>query len=245
MSFWTTVAKIGAGVAAPFTGGASLAAIPAIDAAGNILGSMAKSGQEANAKKDDNRILQEREQLERDKFGLAAPTTRMRQTAQASILKNASPTTAEWGGPGSGLSGKIVNFGGGASQALSHLAEDSAPLAKQVMAKNLADQTANRDSQSPYINDIGKSSLFDKAIGLASTGVNVYSGLSHANDGQPEKAPGYGPMAGGYRLPQVPSSIVMDDPRTGGITGNLPMPEATDEASLYPVSPKPFSNVRF
>lgn len=38
MSFWSLLGKIGAGVAAPFTGGASLAAIPAIDSLSSVLG---------------------------------------------------------------------------------------------------------------------------------------------------------------------------------------------------------------
>lgn len=46
MSFWSMLGKIGAGVAAPFTGGASLAAIPAIDGLGKALssGSQAAAG---------------------------------------------------------------------------------------------------------------------------------------------------------------------------------------------------------
>lgn len=38
MGFFSALGKIGAGIAAPFTGGASLALIPAIDAASSILG---------------------------------------------------------------------------------------------------------------------------------------------------------------------------------------------------------------
>jgi len=42
MGFWGGLGKIAAGVAAPFTGGASLAAIPAIDALGKVAGGAAK-----------------------------------------------------------------------------------------------------------------------------------------------------------------------------------------------------------
>ena len=42
MSFWSTLGKIGSVAAAPFTGGASLSALPVIDALGNVLGGAAK-----------------------------------------------------------------------------------------------------------------------------------------------------------------------------------------------------------
>jgi hypothetical protein len=52
MSFWGALGKIGAGIAAPFTGGASLAAIPAIDA----LGAAASAGSQASASNRGQRL---------------------------------------------------------------------------------------------------------------------------------------------------------------------------------------------
>lgn len=43
MGLLSMLGKLGAGIAAPFTGGASLAVIPALDAVGNVLGSGASS----------------------------------------------------------------------------------------------------------------------------------------------------------------------------------------------------------
>lgn len=59
MSFWSSIGKIGALVAAPFTGGASLAAMPAIDALGKATGAAAA-----------NRGAADTEQLRRDQLAL-------------------------------------------------------------------------------------------------------------------------------------------------------------------------------
>lgn len=68
MGLWSTIGKIGAIGAAPFTGGASLAALPAIGAAGEMLGGFAQGqasnrGNEYSGQLDLARLIMERERM--------------------------------------------------------------------------------------------------------------------------------------------------------------------------------------
>lgn len=142
-----------------------------------ILGNMAKSGAEANQNRDRNAILAEGVKLARDKFALDAPTTRMHQTTKASMLNHAAPLTMQWGGPGSGLRGELPTYSGGATEALSHLSEDTGPLNNEVMRQNLQDQLSGRDHNMDYMKDMGKTSLLDKLIGIAASGTSLYGAV--------------------------------------------------------------------
>jgi len=64
MGFLSTLGQIGAGIAAPFTGGASLAAIPALGALGSVASGAAKGSADQRLREGDqtlgyNRLLQQ------------------------------------------------------------------------------------------------------------------------------------------------------------------------------------------
>lgn len=65
MGFWSTLAKIGGAVAAPFTGGASLALTTGLSAAGSVLGGIADQSAA-------NRAAQGQDQLSRDALKIRA-----------------------------------------------------------------------------------------------------------------------------------------------------------------------------
>lgn len=67
MGILSTLGKIGAGIAAPFTGGASLAAIPAIDAIGGVLGK--QQGGAATGRQQEALIGQSQDRNAIDLYG--------------------------------------------------------------------------------------------------------------------------------------------------------------------------------
>lgn len=69
MGFWGTLGKIGAGIAAPFTGGASLAAIPAIDAIGAGLGAFSQGQAQNRGAKFQGQMDLEQLLMARDQQG--------------------------------------------------------------------------------------------------------------------------------------------------------------------------------
>jgi hypothetical protein len=76
-----------------------------------ILGSAAKANQTQN-NTVDSRNLQGwndagQTQLARDKFALSAPGARAQTSMRASLANNFTPTTIDWGGPGSGRQGQL------------------------------------------------------------------------------------------------------------------------------------------
>lgn len=86
MSFWGALGKIGAGIAAPFTGGATLAAIPAIDA----IGAAASAGSQAAAQNRGSKLQALMDQdLMRQRFAQdqrTSETDAIKKLAQAKYL---------------------------------------------------------------------------------------------------------------------------------------------------------------
>jgi hypothetical protein len=105
------IAKIGAAVAAPFTGGASLAALPILDAAGEFAGALgagraAGRVAEAGVNQNQDQIAQQRygNELGAARLNLDAGSTRAGQSVQGDILKNAQDFrfSSEFGGGSTG-----------------------------------------------------------------------------------------------------------------------------------------------
>lgn len=96
MSFWSTLGKIagvaGAGIAAPFTAGQSLHALPLIlSTAGSVAGALA--GGRAQGRMDEAGInqIQDRNKIVAADTNLRAGSTRAGQAVQGDILAHAQP----------------------------------------------------------------------------------------------------------------------------------------------------------
>jgi len=138
---WGTVAKLGAIGAAPFTGGASLAALPAISSiAGGAAKGMADQRAQENAQTQErNRLMAQlfgitqnantsalenssRERLgqggldlDQRKFALAAPGTRASNAVRGSLIQNLQPVS--FSGLPSRISNSIPHMTGGLTPA--------------------------------------------------------------------------------------------------------------------------------
>lgn len=98
MSLWSTLAKVGLGIAAPFTGGATLAGIPAIDAIGAVSSGVAGGRAQGRQQETDNLLRESlaqngryRNQLDAAQLNLQAPGMRAQQSVKGDILANAQP----------------------------------------------------------------------------------------------------------------------------------------------------------
>jgi hypothetical protein len=114
MSIWSTLGKIGAIGAAPFTGGASLGAIPLIDAFGNVAGEVAK-GREANRNtqagqnfnQDQLRLRADENRLASAKFNAAMPGQRANDAVRGDTLANIQDAAFTGSGRDLGITGGL------------------------------------------------------------------------------------------------------------------------------------------
>lgn len=144
-----------------------------------ILGEASAGAQDANRQRDLAAVAGEQVKLNRDKFALEAPSTRMDQSTRASALRNVSPTSIAWGGKGSGKAGLVPQTTGGAKDILSKLRGDTSPLADTVLAQNLQDQLSGRDRlMNPLMNEVGKESVGDKILGGSAFGASILGALN-------------------------------------------------------------------
>ena len=98
MSLWSAIGRIGAVAAAPFTGGASLAALPVIDGLGQLSAGTAagrQQGRETQAamqqRQDQLNQSRYQNQLSAAELNLRAPMIRAGQSVRGDILANAQP----------------------------------------------------------------------------------------------------------------------------------------------------------
>lgn len=198
MGWGSILSKIGLGIAAPFTGGASLAAIPAIDGLSSVLGGASKSGAAQNASNDQLRLSAENSKLARDKFAAAAPATRMNTSIRAALGKNIAPSTVNWGGPGSGLKGEVPQFSGGVNGALQGVQgnQNTQDLLSQILQDELSQQKTggatggNQDATMSFDpKNIGKTSLLDKILGGGALGTSILGAVMKRGGGQSTPAP--------------------------------------------------------
>ena len=147
MSWWSTIAKIGAGVAAPFTGGASLAAIPAIDgisAAASGVGQGRAQGrmQEAEMQMLRDRLVQQRygNELDAARLNLDAPQVRAKQSVKGDVLANAQPF--EWTGQNKMLGNiPVPQFQGGLNPGI--FSDNTRSLGRMLSAGAVGQQGVN------------------------------------------------------------------------------------------------------
>lgn len=90
MGLLSALGKIGAGIAAPFTGGMSLAAIPAIDAIGQVAGGAAKGSADRRMQENQMRLLQQQlaQSGARDQFDADLKSKQFDVSEQERVARN-------------------------------------------------------------------------------------------------------------------------------------------------------------
>jgi hypothetical protein len=221
MSFWKGLGKVGALVAAPFTGGASLAAMPMIDAIGSMA-TGAAAGSAASRQQNDQQAAQlyqaqingllgaNRIDLEQRQFGMQAPGYRVGQVGRADLIRNGQDFSM--GGPaGSDVQGADRANSWKTSGGLrpSALGDDSKRAAELMAAQHLASLEKGPEQfdkiQLPEAPKLGKGpSLVEQILGGVGLGASVLGGLGAARGKMGGNAPGGIP--GASTPPFVPPS---------------------------------------
>ena len=183
-------APAAAGTGAATTGaGAGMFGIPGLTtgnilkAAPSILGGMANRSQQSNQNRDFLQQQRDRNALERYQIGIKAPGLRLGQSRRAAILKNYTPTSVKWGGPGSGLRGETVHF----SNALTNpnlFKGDVSAQAQDLIHQNMLNQLKH-GADLPALSEPGRESLGQKILGGAAMGTSILGGINRARTGQP------------------------------------------------------------
>ena len=182
MGFWGTLGKVGLGalgvVGAPYTGGASLGltgkVLSGIGKAAPILAGA--SGSAAKGKREDENSQLSRDALELRKYEMdqAAPGKRLTDSTRASMVKNATPVTSKWGGPGSGLRGETVKYSGGYANP-DLIDPRSKQLADSMLTNSLQQQLSG--AAAPDIAGPPKSSVGDKILGGVGLGGSILGAI--------------------------------------------------------------------
>lgn len=174
------IGKVGAVVAAPFTGGASLAAIPMIDAAGQVasaIGGGRAAGRQVEA---DANQRQDLLRLQAAKLNLDAPGQRAHNSVQGDILANAQPISIN--GPITHTGGKMPRISGGLSPAL--LSDNSRQLGQNMSRQALLSQMQG-DAFSPT--PLPEANGFDKFLNIFGGATGALGSLAAAR--RPTPAP--------------------------------------------------------
>lgn len=117
-------------------------------AGANILGGALTAAQQNAREKELNQIRRDALQLDRDKYALGAPETRLDTSMHASRILNHEPVKAHWGGPGSGLRGETVRFTGGSANP-NLIDPRTRDLSDDVLNQQLQDQLEHDDAINP------------------------------------------------------------------------------------------------
>lgn len=161
-----TVGLGGAGASSSILGRAGSIAGRVAPVLGGAAESMAKNQQANNT-----------QTLANDYYKLNAPAKKMGNAVQASVLKNAQPVKAQWGGPGSGLRGESVHYDNAPSPAL--LDPEAHALGQDTLHTTLANQLSGAD-QPP---DPSAASAGAKGLGGASLFASLLAALRAKSQG--------------------------------------------------------------
>lgn len=154
-----------------------------------VLSGAAKSGAQANQNNDLLRLKAEDARLGRDKFALAAPGSRLSTGMRASAMNSAAPAQWNWGGPGSGLMGKIPTMSGGVGGAIANIDPRAKALSSHVLDDELLSQMRggssgqNMDAAMPDLSKIGQTSGLDKVMGGLGLGTSILAALRKVAQG--------------------------------------------------------------
>ncbi len=162
----------GAGVGMPIVQGAESGGI--LSGLGSVKGITDAAGKLSpilggiNANRASNQQANDLLTMRQKQYELDAPATRLSTSRKASLLANFQPVKADWGGPGSGLAGKTVNFTGGFNNPDLYSPETK-QLAQDIMHKQLLASLQGEDTLPPA----GRSSTMDKILGGIGTGASI------------------------------------------------------------------------
>ena len=176
MSLLSILGKLGAGVAAPFTGGASLSAIPLIDALGKGASSAAQSmagnrGTAAELTLDANQQF-EQQLLARELEKRTARNDALRQSVFGSLLAGYQAPTRPNGMP-------RAAFGN-----LGAVGTDAAQFAAQDALNRLRAGDMMPALQRPDLSKNTKSSIWEKLLGIGGAAASAYGAASRLSGGK-------------------------------------------------------------
>jgi hypothetical protein len=157
-SFFKTVGKIGAGVAAPFTGGASLAAIPMIDGVSKGLGAGSQAAASNRGTKAEM-MMDQNSDLERQLLAREAEKRSAQQGAYRAAMTGAHGTSWKPLARPAGIPGSY--------REMDPTSLDAAKMLNQQGRMRLgADDLNSRDSMSgmPAYRDLSKDKQFQKTL---------------------------------------------------------------------------------
>lgn len=188
MGWLKTLGKIGGYAAAvglaPYTGGASMSIIPAMNA---ISGGASKAAQTQNNFEAANQPGMESAKLNRDKFAVASPASRLSAATRASLTNNFTPTKVDWQGPGSGMKGILPRISGGFSGGMANLDPTVKQLSSRIIDDSFAGQMRGGETggqMDRYVDpNVGKSGTMDKVMGGVSMGSSILEALIKARQG--------------------------------------------------------------
>lgn len=166
MSLLSILGKLGAVGAAPFTGGASLAALPIIDGIGQIGGALGAGAAASKAGRLDQAGQQalldgqnNRTGLDAAKFNMGTGAERLSQVQRGDFAANMKDT-APTGDP------RIDKFGGGGLRP-STLGPDSHNAANEMKRQALMALMSGSDHFTPTHSEIPKAGMLEKIGGIA------------------------------------------------------------------------------
>lgn len=168
MSFLSVLGKIGKIaapiVAAPFTGGLSMAALPGmISDVGGVLGSAGTSAAHGRREDADEQarmnIANNRAQLDAAQFNMGAPVTRAQQVAKGDLMAANIPQSQSTGG------GRDVSFSGGIGP--QYFGADTTQAGNEMKRQALMALMSGSDQVHPAMSSIPKSGILEKIGGTA------------------------------------------------------------------------------
>lgn len=155
----------------------------------DVFGNAAKSENNQQGLEDRLKLMLEDARLNRDKYALDAPGTRLATGAQAALSQNITPTTLDWGPngfvPGAIAEGKasLPKYTGGLSGALSSMSgnKDYQALSNQVLHDQLVAQlqggASGGNQDKAGLPTVGEGSGLGDVLGGMGLGTSILSTL--------------------------------------------------------------------
>lgn len=217
MSLGSILGKIGAGIAAPFTGGASLAAIPILDAIGTSTSGAAAGA--AQGRRDDSasQVLAQNSNLTgaRDAYSAGLSGAQFNASEQDRAAKRAILASL-LGGINDASISRPANSTIPTFQVNGGL-RPSAMTNKDALIAMLNQPTMTAPTyQGPKPLDLPKAGVLENVLGGVGMGSNILGGI----------------LGGIQKAKATPQMIGNDLPSQGGIAGNLPRPGVINPALL-------------